>query len=76
LAGISVSSDGIGHEITMLYYPRRFSAWLGRRQCSVGDTTPYRGRADGQGRRRFIDRRLLAFGAFTWPMNGDVVLMT
>jgi hypothetical protein len=60
----------------MLYYPGRSPAWLGCRQCSVSDETPYRGRADGQNRRRFIDRRLLAFSAFTWPMNGDVVLMT
>ena len=42
----------------------------------VSDETPYRGRADGQNCRRFIDRRLLAFRALTWPMNGDVVLMT
>ena len=60
----------------MLYDPGRSPTWRGCRQCSVSDETPYRGRANGQNRRRFIDRCLLAFRALTLPMNGDIVLMT
>ena len=46
-----------------------------RGQSAASDQTTHGSRADGQDHRRLVDRRLAAFGALAWTMNGDVVLM-
>ena len=48
---------------------------MARGQSAAGDQTTNGGRADVQDHRGLVDRRLTAFGAFSWSVDGDVILM-